>query len=656
MTERCRTAIVASPSAIAGAAATAGGVELISEPELHQEARRRELAAIVEWSNDAIIGKRLDGTITSWNPAAERMYGYSAAEAVGRSIAMLEPTDRRGEIRGLLERVRAGQQIEGYETVRLRKDGSPVDVLLTISPIRDDDAGVVGACTIAHDLSQRRAVESALRQSEASYRRLFEEHPAPMWVYDPATMRFLAVNAAVVEASGYTGEEFLAMTVTDVLDEDERERLDRHVGTFTEDTRGLWRLRLKDGSRIDVATWGSAIEFEGHDARLVLTQDVTEQRRLEEELRQTQKMDAIGRLAGGIAHDFNNLLLVIRGYSAILLARLSGADRNDVLQIDCAAERASEFTRQLLAFSRQQVLRPVPLDVNEVVGETLTLLRRSLEKDIDIETDLDPAVGLVLLDRSELTKAILNLAINARDAMPDGGTLHIRTRNVELAGDDQVAAAVAGPHVLLQVTDSGTGMDEETRRRAFDPFFTTKEDGTGLGLAAIYGLVKQSGGHILLSSEPGRGTTFKLYFPVTDTEPLPAGPQVPVGSLAGNQLILVVEDTDIVRDLVTALLESYGYEILAASSALEALVLAENLDRPIDLLLTDVVMRGMNGRELAERLVAARPDLKVLFTSGYPADTVIRHGIADARTAFIEKPYLPDELARKVREILARDG
>jgi PAS domain S-box-containing protein len=630
------------------------GGDLMSDGQGDAEARLRELAAIVEWSNDAIIAQSLDGTITSWNPAAERMYGYSAAEAVGQAIVMLEPANRRGEIRGFLERVRAGERIEAHETVRLRKDGTRVEVLVSTSPIRDDSGRVTGASTIAHDLSSRRAIEATVQQSEASYRRLFEQHPAPMWVYDPVTLRFLAVNAAVMEAAGYTREEFLTMTVADLLDQDERERL--RAANFGEgDTQGLWRLRLKDGSRIDVATSGSAMEFEGRAARLVLAQDITEQRRLEEQVRQTEKMDAIGQLAGGIAHDFNNLLLVIRGYCARLLAQLSGDDLKDLQQIDIAAERASDFTRQLLAFSRQQVLLPVALDVNEAVGETLTLLRRSLEKDIEIETDLDPAGGPVLLDRSELTKVILNLAINARDAMPNGGTLHFRTRTVEFATDDQTGQAIVGPHVLLEVTDSGKGMDDEERRRAFDPFFTTKDDGTGLGLSTVYGLVKQSGGHILLYSEPGIGTTLKLYFPVTDTESLSMAPEAPVGSLSGHEVILVVEDTDIVRGLVIALLESFGYDVVAASSPAEALKLAEHLDRPIDLLLTDVVMPGMNGRELAERLVAMYPGLNVLFSSGYPADTVVQHGIADARTAFIEKPYLPDDLARKVREVLSSD-
>jgi signal transduction histidine kinase len=421
------------------------------------------------------------------------------------------------------------------------------------------------------------------------------------------------------------------------------------------------RLR-KDGTTINVSLSISPIKNASGEVfgASTIARDVTEQLRLEEQLRQTQKMEAIGSLSGGIAHDFNNLLLVIRGYSGNLLEQLDDeALKENVKQIDNAAQRAAEFTRQLLAFSRQQVLRPEITDLNEVVAETLTLLRHTIEE-VEVESILEEGVQPILIDRGQITQAILNLAINARDAMSDiGGTLSIRTTTAEL--DEGYAATHTGVepglYSVLQITDSGKGMDEETQARAFDPFFTTKEIGTGLGLATVYGLVKQSGGHIWLYSELGIGTTFKLYFPVAENKLL-AEPRrsEPAGALGGLETILLVEDTDIVREFVATTLESYGYTVLSAAGGPEAIAIAEQQDGGIDLLMTDVVMPRMNGRELAERLSATRTSLRVLYTSGYPSDTILRNGIADARAVFIEKPYLPADLARKVREILDQRG
>ncbi len=621
-------------------------------------AELRFLAAIVESSHAAIIGKTLDGVITSWNGGAERIYGYSPAEAVGRPIEMLVPDDRRGETEGLLARVRAGERVEAYETWRVRKNSAQVLMALTISPIRNDQGVVVGASTIAHDISERKRVEEALRLSEESYRNLFDHHPAPMWLYDPDTLRFLAVNEAATVQYGYTSDELLEMTIDQIRPPEEVDALRDVLG---DPNRGyspaaVWRHRKKDGSVIDVAITSSALEYEGRSVRIVLAQDVTEQRRLEGQLRQGQKMEAIGQLTGGIAHDFNNLLLVIRGHSAILLGALEDDDlRESAEQIDTAAERAGEFTRQLLAFSRQQVLQLEATDLNAVVEGTVKLLERTIGADIAVGLDLDPSLQAVLADRGQLTQAVLNLAINARDAMAGhGGTLTIKTVNAEL-GEAYAAThegVVAGSYALLQITDSGTGMDAETQRRAFDPFFTTKDTGTGLGLAAVYGLVKQSGGHIWLYSEPGMGTTFKLYFPTTDAPVLAPVARARVESLRGSETILLVEDTELVRTLVVATLEAFGYTVLSASDGAEAIRLSEQAKGRVDLLMTDVIMPGMNGRELAEALERSRPDMKVLFTSGYPSDTVVRHGIAEARAAFIEKPYLPEELAWKVREVL----
>jgi len=620
------------------------------------------LAAIVESSQEAIIGKSLDGTIESWNAGAERMYGYTAAEAIGKNISLITPPDRADELSLTLDRLARGEAIEGMETVRTHKNGEPLDVSLTISPIRARGGDIIGASTIARDIGEQTRAEHALRRSEESYRQLFEWHPGPMWLHDPETRRFLHVNQAAIANYGYTAEEFRSMSVMDILDENDKWALQEHIDAVRGDEqgrvyRGVWRHRRKDGTPIDVQVSASSIEFEGRSVRLVLAQDITEQVRVEEQLRQAEKMEAIGSLAGGIAHDFNNILMVIRACGALLLKRLEDEDlRADVIQIDSAAQRAAELTHQLLAFSRQQVLRPETTNLNAVVEETLVLLDRVIGEDIEIVCELDPKLESTIVDRTQLGQVIMNLAVNARDAMPNGGLITIRTANVML--DDVYASEHSdvepGPYALLQVTDSGDGMDEDTRNRVFDPFYTTKKAGTGLGLATVYGIVKQSGGYIWLYSELGMGATFKLYFPrvsaPTEAEILPTNGTI--AELSGTETILLVEDEEEVRPLIAEALRSYGYRVLEASSGAEALDLVDREEGTIDMLLSDVVMPGMNGRELSEHLLAEMPTMKVLFTSGYPADTIIRHGIAEATTAYLEKPYLPDELARKVRDVL----
>ena len=421
-------------------------------------------------------------------------------------------------------------------------------------------------------------------------------------------------------------------------------------------------LELLDSSGVAVPVLAGASPLESDGERLICVTftDLSATKALESQLRQAQKMESIGSLAGGMAHDFNNLLTVIRGYSAILVPTLGDpAGRDAIDRIDRAAEQAAQLTSQLLAFSRQQILQPEVSDLNAIVKETLTLLDRLLGKHILLESRLDPELASILVDRTRLTQVILNLAVNARDAMADGGSLTIQTENCEL--DDAYVAAhgnvAAGRYVLLQVTDSGTGMDQEMCSRVFDPFFTTKDNGTGLGLSTVYGIVKQSGGHIWIYSEPGIGTTFKVYFPATDEPVLPRLSTVAVDSLRGSETILLVEDNQLVRVLAVRILESYGYRVFAAANGPEALELAEHESTPsIDLLMTDVVMPLMNGREVAERLTESRPELRVLFTSGYPSATIVRHGIAEARTAFIQKPYLPDEVARKLRDMLTSNA
>lgn len=391
---------------------------------------------------------------------------------------------------------------------------------------------------------------------------------------------------------------------------------------------------------------------------VLIFRDLTERAGLQDQLRQSQKMEAIGRLAGGIAHDFNNLLTVILGYCALAVSRpgIVSDLREELQEIRQAGERATALVGQLLAFSRKQVLRPRVLDLNEVIIGTHQMLRRVIGEDIILSNNARPELGHVLADAGQIEQIILNLAVNARDAMPKGGKITIETANVEL--DDGYARThsevVPGRHVMLAVSDTGHGMDAETQAHIFEPFFTTKEigKGTGLGLSTVFGIVKQSGGHIWLYSEPGKGTTFKVYFPRVD-EPVEPTRQMPapVESLDGTETVLLAEDEAMVRELTRTILESYGYNVIVAASGPEALLAARQANN-IALLVTDVVMPQMSGRELAGALASDAPHMRTLYLSGYTENAIVHHGVLDEGVAFLPKPFTPEGLARKVREVL----
>ena len=395
------------------------------------------------------------------------------------------------------------------------------------------------------------------------------------------------------------------------------------------------------------------------------TQDITEQKRvaeshdkLEEQLRQAQKLDTIGSLAGGIAHDFNNLLTVVLSYSEMLAEDLDAEDpiRQGLDEIRTAGLRASDLTRQLLAFSRRQVLAPKLVDLSDSIAGMAKMLQRLIGEDIELTTSSAQRLGKVLVDPGQIEQVIMNLAVNARDAMPQGGMLTIETREMTIDESDVAEdGGKAGPHVMLAVSDTGSGMDKATQARIFEPFFTTKEvgKGTGLGLSMVFGIVRQSGGRIWVDSEPGKGTTFKLYFPIAEVTWVRADKPVAVGGLLrGTETILLVEDEDAVRVLARSILSKCGYTVLEAQNGADALLVCEQHPAQIDLLLTDVVMPRMNGRELAQRLQQLRPGLKVLYMSGYTDDAIVRNGLLHATLAFIQKPVTPEPLARKLREVL----
>ncbi|MBI5533626.1 MAG: PAS domain S-box protein [Deltaproteobacteria bacterium] len=478
--------------------------------------------------------------------------------------------------------------------------------------------------------------------------------------------RIQMVNARMEQLFGYRREELIGMMLEALVPERFRAAHARHRAGFASRPRtrsmglgmDLQALR-KDGSEFPVEISLSYIEREGETESVAFVTDITERKRLESQLLQSQKMEAVGRLAGGVAHDFNNLLTIITGYNRMMLDRLSPMDplRGFGEEIMKAADRAGALTRQLLSFSRQQSARPDVLDVNARVMNMDKMLRRLIGEDLELVTRLDADLEKVRADPGQIEQVLMNLAVNARDAMPGGGTLTVETSNVTL-GNDYARTHIGvrpGRYVMLAVSDTGSGMDAETKSHLFEPFFTTKPPGkgTGLGLSTVYGIVKQSGGDVWVYSEPGRGTTFKIYLPAIEEDASPAHASIPPPPLAeGNETVLVVEDEPGVRNLVREVLLRQGYRVMEAQDGHDALRMLEHGGERVHLLVTDLVMPRMSGRELAQRSLELRPDLRVIFMSGYTSSTVGQHGLDGGSASFLQKPFTPESLANKVRQVL----
>ena len=756
--------------------------------------RLRDLAAIVESSDDAIISKTLEGCILTWNKAAQRIYGYTAEEIVGQSVSILIPQDQPDEWSKILAKLKSGETVTHYETVRVRKDGECIHVSLAISPVNNAEARIVGASTIARDITERKRVEEALRESEEKYRRIVETANEGICVADGDYL-VTYVNRKMADILGYLPEEIIGKPLgnflfpEDLADYEEKvshriqginetyesrfRRKDggerwtnvsstaistedgRFMGSFgmfsditerklAEDalreseerfskffhastvgtsithlsdsqfadvndaylglfgyTReevigqnpsklGMWanpedrakmvdilqeRGRMQDfetlfhrksGEIMDALISAEVIELAGQPYILGLTHDITDRKRgekerkkLEEQLFQAQKMESIGRLAGGVAHDFNNMLGVIIGRAEMALEQDAPTDKlqHNLREILKAGLRSAGLTRQLLAFARKQTAIPKVLDLNDTISGMLKMLRRLIGEDIDLLWIPELDLWKVKIDPSQVDQILANLVVNARDAIPGVGAVTLRTDNVVIDDSNRAETPefIPGEYALLTISDTGEGMSEEVRENIFEPFFTTKEPGkgTGLGLSTVYGIVKQNDGFIYVTSELGKGTTFRIYLPRFEAETA----QVPFEEITGKsptgtETILVVEDDEPILSLSKMILENLGYTVLAVQTPTQAIRLAEEHPGDIHLLITDVVMPKMNGRELSEQVTAIRPDLKCLYMSGYTADVIAHRGILYEGVNFIQKPFGSDDLAAKVRQVL----
>ena len=610
-----------------------------------------------------------DRRIATANPAMAQMLGFDSVEALIGSDAVelyVEPDVRREWVR----RLESEGLVQGFEAQLRRHDGSVLWSLESARATLDDAGHILHIEGTVQDITERKAAELRLRGSEAQYRLLFDANPHPMWVIDPESTRFLAANDAAVSSYGFSRQEFLTMAATDIRPPEDvpqmRARIRAAAAAEGVVSVGESRHRRRDGTLFDVHVTSSSLTFGGRKAILAMAIDITARKqaaaaleKLEGQLRQSQKMEAIGQLAGGVAHDFNNLLGVIIGYSELLLRDIAAGSpaARRMNEIRNAADRAASLTKQLLAFSRRQVLQPRVLDLNAVVSEAQTMLARVISENVELVTVLPPGLGRVRADPGQIHQVILNFAVNARDAMPRGGRLTLETRNVEIDSSnvDRHVGLAPGRYVVLLVSDTGHGMPPEVLEHMFEPFYTTKEQGqgTGLGLATVYGVVTQSGGHVEVESAVGLGTTFKVYLPRADGTPDEA-PAVTTEALPPvSTTVLLIEDAEPLRDMVQEILEADGYRVIAAENAERALEAASSHTGKIALVITDVVMPGMSGPEVAERLQVLRPGTRVLFMSGYTDEAIGQHGVIDSATHFIQKPFSAEALLRMVREVLA---
>lgn len=605
---------------------------------------------------DAInLNRASDGLFIDTNEGFSQLVGYTRAEVVGKTSVELgiwaDPQDRQRLVAGLNEK----GYVDNLEAQFRRKNGEVGIGLMSARVLRINEEDVI--LSITRDITEGKKIEESLRASERRYRTLFEKTNDAIFIVDKRNGRYLEANEAALKLTGCSLTELQQLTIFDITPQGAAARVSAVRQSNKAMNLGRVAYIRPDGTE-RIALLNSAPLDE--KSIFGIARDITHEVQLEKQFRQAQKMEAIGRLAGGIAHDFNNLLVPIIGYADLGLMSASENHRvyKSFNQIKNAAERAASLTRQILAFGRQQVLELQPLDLNEIIKDFQELAGRLIREDIDMQLILAQSLGKVQADRAQTEQILMNLIINAGDAMPERGQLTIETANIYLDDayfDKYGEENQPGQYVMVAVSDTGHGIDEETREHIFEPFYTTKArgKGTGLGLATVFGIVKQHQGHIWVYSEPGEGTTFKVYLPQAEegAEQAPSQSAKESTSIYGTETVLVVEDEEIVRKLVCETLETYGYDVLEAPSPVAGLQIAAAKEK-IHLLLTDVIMPGMNGRELYQKVAAVQSGIRVLYMSGYTNNVIAHQGILDEGVHFLQKPFTVQGLVKKVRQVL----
>ena len=662
-----RLLVSISESSILDSAGIKVGTSVIArDVTAHREAERKlaentaRLRAFFDSRAVGILFGDIDGSVFDANDLFLEMIGYTRRDLQSKSIrwTTITPPSFLPLDENAIQEARRFGACRPYEKQYLRRDGTSFWVLVGFVLLEPDRRNSVAFII---DIDEKKRTEQALLRSEERFGRMFRASPVAVGISDFESARIIDVNDQWLEFFGYSRDEAIAESAIDLglwVDPHERDLMAARLNGGATVARIETELRRKNGEirRAIVSMTSSSLGAEQTRVMIITMVDTSEIRELQRQLIQSQKMEAVGRLAGGVAHDFNNMLGVIIGFSELVEKNIREEDRHKIEQVIAAARRAAALTNQLLAFSRKQLLEPKVVNLNELVTGLAAMLGRLIGEDIRLETELDPELGQVHADPGQLEQVVMNFAVNSRDAMPEGGVLRIATSNAEL--DESFAPPdepiVPGPYVMLSVTDTGTGMDEETVSHLFEPFFTTKEQGkgTGLGLSTAYGVVKQSAGYIWVYSEPGAGTTFKIFLPRKDAPVVKSELSMPAEEKFGTETILLVEDEPALRAMITELLSDRGYTVMTAEDGQEAL--NRFAEAPLDLLISDVIMPKVSGVELARRLLDRRSELKVLFISGYAADTEELEELLAANARLLSKPFSNSALLDRVRELLDR--